>query len=471
MSNVLRGIPSVNELLESPQLKSLVDRVNHNVVVSGVRSFLDNLRGEVQSAAAGMSLPTRAELAERVVQWISRNQECPLRPVINATGCLLHPDLGGAPLANDAIQAMAEVASSYASIEMDLASGEHSQRVAAVERLLIRLTGAEAAVVVNNSTAATVLTLAALATSKEVLVSRGQLVGIGDSYRLPEVVAASGAILREIGTTNTTRPGDYSAAIGERTAAIMRVHASNYLVVGASEAATVAELVALGRQHQLPLIDDIGSGALLDCSRYGVTGEPLAAESIRSGADVVLFSGDKLLGGPRCGIIVGRRAALERIARHPLLRALSADQATLAALQATLQMYGDPQVAEQAIPLLSLLATPLDNLKNRAQRLAPQMQATGVVSAAVVDDVADLCGGSVPTQQVATCCIALAPVEGTTAALAARLRTGKIAVVGRIKNDRLLLDFRSVLPRQDIDLASAVQALAKPTAEPVSTET
>jgi L-seryl-tRNA(Ser) seleniumtransferase len=272
--------------------------------------------------------------------------------------------------------------------------------------------------------------------------------------------------LREVGATNATRASDYAAAIGEQTAAILRVQTSNYRVVGSSAATTLAELVALGRQRQLPVIDDLGSGGLIDFSRYGVTGEPIASDSVRAGADVVLLSGDKLLGGPQCGILVGRRAPLERIARHPLRWALRVDAPRLAALQATLQLYGDLPTAELSIPLLSLLATPLDNLKNRALRLAPQMQASGVVSAAVVEDVADLCGSAVPAQQIPTCCISLVPAEGNAESLANRLRTGKLAVVGRLQNDRLLLDLRSVLPRQDIDLVAAVQALAKAPAEP-----
>ena len=467
MSNVLRGIPSVNELLESPQLKSLVERVNHNAVVTGVRSFLDNLRGEVQTAAAGMNIPSRAELAERIAQWISRDQERPLRPTINATGILLHTGLGRAPLADAAVQALAEVASGYASVEIDLQTGERSQRVASVEKLLTRLTGAEAAAVANNNAGATLLTLAALAAGKEVLVSRGQLIEIGGSYRLPEVMSASGAVLREVGTTNKTRASDYSSAISERTGALMRVHTSNYVIVGFSESASLAEMVSIGRRNQLPVIDDIGSGALIDFSRYGVTGEPMAAESIKAGADVVLFSGDKLLGGPQCGIIVGRRAAIDRIIKHPLMRAFRVDKLTLAALHATLQQYGDVETAERTIPLLSLLSTPLENLQNRAERLAPQMLATGAVSGAMpVQDVAYLGGGSVPTQQIPTWCIALSPVEGTSVdALAASLRTGKIPVVGRIKNDRLLLDLRSVLPRQDMDLVLAVGSLAKVAAD------
>ena len=326
MANVLRNIPSVNELLDSPPLRKLLDRASRSVVLSGVRDFLDNLRSEVQSAAAEIKFPATGELAERIAQWIVHEERPALRPVINATGILLHTGLGGAPLADEALTAMVEVARDYASVEMDLATGERSRRVVAVERLLQQLTGAEAAAVVNNNAAATLLTLAALATGREVLVSRGQLVEIGGSYRLPEVMQASGAILREVGTTNKTRIGDYRAAIGDATAALMHVHTSNYVVQGFTESTPIEELVALGRQEHRLVIDDIGSGALWDFSRFAVNDEPRPQDSVRCGADVVLFSGDKLLGGPQCGILVGKRACLDKINQHPLALALRVRQ-------------------------------------------------------------------------------------------------------------------------------------------------
>ena len=465
MPNALRNIPSVNELLDSPPLKSLVQSVSHSTVVTGVRKFLENLRIEAQSRASAMGIPTPNELAERIAAWIATEERPPLVPVINATGILLHTGLGRAPLADEALAAVTDVSSGYASVEVDLITGERSQRVAAVERLLTRLTGAEAAAVANNNAGATLLTLAALAGGKEVVVSRGQLIEIGGSYRLPEVMSASGAILREVGTTNKTRGSDYEAAIGERTGALMRVHTSNYVIAGFTEQASLAELVTLARRHSLPVIDDIGSGALVDLGRYGIAGEPVAGESIRAGADVVLFSGDKLLGGPQCGIIVGRRTLIEKIMKHPLMRALRVDKMTLAALAATLRLYGDLEVAERSVPLLSLLSTPLENLKNRAERLAPQLAATGAVAKAEpIQDVAYLGGGSVPTQQIDTWCIALTPRESTVDALSDALRIGTPSVVGRIKSGRLFLDLRSVFPRQEANLLVAVQALGTPPA-------
>ena len=466
---ILRNIPSVNELLDHPQLKGLVDRVSRNVVVTGVRSFLNKLRDDVQQAAADMKVPSPSDLADRIAKWILTEEVPPLRPVINATGILLHTGLGRAPLADDAIEAVRDVASGYASVEVDLHSGERSQRVQAVEKLLRQLTGAEAAAIVNNNAGATLLTLTALADGREVIVSRGQLIEIGGSFRLPEVMTASGAQLREVGTTNKTRIADYDAAIGEQTAALMRVHTSNFVVVGFTEEASLDELIALGRKRGLPVIDDIGSGALIDYSQFGLKGEPVASASVKAGADLVLFSGDKLLGGPQCGIIVGRKEHVQKISKHPLMRALRVDKMTLAALAATLRLYQDENTAKQSIPLLALLDTPLDNLKNRAERLAPQIAATkAVASAEVVEGHAFLGGGSVPTQEIPTWCIAVTPADRSVDELATLLRRGTPSLFGRVQQNRLFLDLRSVLPRQDIPLVEAFQSLAtsddKPTA-------
>ena len=462
MSNVLRRIPSVTELLESKPLKPLVERLSHNVVVTSVRGFLEDFRDNLRDSTADGELPDVSELAERIAKRILIGETPKLRPVINATGILLHTGLGRAPLAEQAIDDMVQVARDYASVELDLASGQRSQRVEAVEGLLSELTGAEAAAVVNNNAGATMLVLAALAAGREVIVSRGQLIEIGGSFRLPDVMQTSGAVLKEVGTTNKTHLHDYENAIGEQTAALMRAHTSNFVVLGFTAEVSIADLVKLGRKHDLPVIDDIGSGALHDFSRYGVSHEPVARQSIEAGADVVLFSGDKLLGGPQCGIIVGRRAHIQKIAKHPMMRALRVDKLTLAALAATLRLHRDPQKAENHIPLLQLLTTPIENLKNRAERLAPQLAACDAVdSAEPVEDSAYLGGGSVPHQQLATWCIALQPAHGTLDRMASDLRSGSPSVVGRISNDRLLIDLRSVMPRQDQQIVEAVINLSK----------
>jgi L-seryl-tRNA(Ser) seleniumtransferase len=459
-NNPLRRIPSVHELLESPPLRGLVDRVSHHVVVEEVRSFLEQLRSDLQHKAADVRIPTASELADRIARWIVTDQSPRLRGVINATGIILHTGLGRSPLAEDAVNNVAAIASGYASLEVDLESAARSQRVRSVERLLTELTGAEAALVVNNNAGATLLALAGLAKDREVIVSRGHLVEIGGSYRLPDVMSLSGAVLREVGTTNRTRIGDYAQAINEATAVLLRVHPSNYVIRGFTEQATLEELVALGRRHGLPVIDDIGSGALIDLAEFGLKGEPVARNSIAAGADLVLFSGDKLLGGPQCGILVGRRDRIEHLTQHPLTRALRVDKMTLAALAATLHLYRDPAQAKSHIPLLVLLGTSADNLANRAQRLAPQLQQCRAIRVAeVVAGTTFLGGGSVPTQELPTWCVSLEPAEGSVEQLARRLRMGAISVFGRIQQERLLLDLRAVFPAQDVQLLQAVQAL------------
>lgn len=461
-TNLLRNLPSVNELLESPPLKGLVTRVSHNVVVTRVRSFLDDLRSEIQQTAAEVKFSDVKELAQRIAERILEAEKPRLRPVINATGVILHTGLGRAPLAEEALAEMNAVARDYASVELDLPGGQRSQRVQAVEGLLTELTGAESALVVNNNAGATMLALAALAAGREVIVSRGQLIEIGGSFRLPDVMATSGAVLREVGTTNKTHLGDYDKAIGERTAALLLVHPSNFVVVGFAESVALPELVKLGHAKGLPVVHDIGSGAMLDFAAFGFADEPVASVSIRQGADLVLFSGDKLLGGPQCGIAVGRRELVEKMARHPLTRALRVDKLTLAALAGTLRLYRDADQARRRVPLLQLLSAPLDNLRTRAERLAPQMAACSAIAAAdAIEDVTYLGGGSVPAQQLATWCVALTAREMSVDRLAARLRCGQPAVVGRVREERLYLDLRSVFPRQDLELLAALRALGE----------
>ena len=458
--NPLRNLPSVHELLESPPLKGLVDRLSHNTVVAKVRTVLDEMRREVQTAASEMSMPSVSDLAERIARRINEIETPRLRPVVNATGVLLHAGLGRAPLADEAIAEMAAVARDYASVELDLATGRRLRRGAAVEELLRELTGAEAALVVNNGSGATMLALAALAVGREVIVSRGQLIDSGGGCRLSEVIAGGGAVLREVGAANRIRLDDYTGAIGEQTAALMLVDPSNYTVVGSTESVSLEELVDAGRRHSLPVIHDIGLGALFDASPFGLRGQPTAGESIKAGADLVLFAGDKLLGGPQCGIIVGRKTLLEKLEQHPLARALRADKLTLAGLVATLRLYRNAEEVRLSIPLLRLLTTSVENLKNRAERLAPQAAATpSVAEAEAVAGTTYLSGASVPTQELATWCVALKPKTMSVDRLAAALRGGTPSVVGRIQQDRLVLDLRSVLPRQDVRSARGARGI------------
>jgi L-seryl-tRNA(Ser) seleniumtransferase len=420
---------------------------------------LDEVRREVQTAAADWTLPSAGDLAERIARRILEGEPSSLRPVINATGALLGNGLGRAPLADEAIAEMAAVARDYASVEWNLTTGQISRRNAAVEGLLCELTGAEAALTVGNNAGATMLAMAALAHDREVLVSRGQLIQIG-GYRLPEIIAAGGARLREIGTTNYTELNDYSRAIGPSSAALMLIHTGNYAIVGSSTSVTIEELVGLGRRHQLPVIHNLGAGTLIDLQPFGITGQPMIGASIKAGADLVLLSGDKLLGGPQCGIILGRKVLIDQLEHHPMARALRADKLTLAALAATLRLYKNPEKARIDIPLLRLLTTSIENLKNRAERLAPQAAATAAIAQAeAITSVTHLDWGMPPTQELPTWCVALRPASMTLERLAAVLRMGATPVVGRLEEDRLLLDLRSVFPRQDMQLITALEAL------------
>jgi L-seryl-tRNA(Ser) seleniumtransferase len=460
MPNIFRNLPSVNQLLESPQLQKMVETVNHNVVVDGVRTFLDDLREQVNTATEDVTIPSANEIADKIASWLKSADQPYLRPVINGTGIILHTGLGRAPMATSALAAVHQIAEGYASVEVDLKTGERGQRVHAVERLLCELTGAEAAAVVNNNAAATLLTLSALAAGKEVIVSRGQLIEIGGSYRLPDVMECSGAKLREVGTTNKTHLHDYQRAIGENTGALLKVHPSNFEIVGFTNTVSTKELVAISASNGLPVIDDIGSGALLDFSKYGLSNEPVAADSIREGADVCLFSGDKLLGGPQCGIIVGKRKYIQTILKNPLTRAMRVDKMTLAALAATLRIYRDPEKAEQEIPILRMLSMPNENLKIRATKISQQISYLPQLSACeVIEEQSMLGGGSLPTQKIPTWCVAVSSVNESIDRLAGRLRATNPALVGRVRNDRLLLDMRTIQPQQDLEVVGVFESL------------
>lgn len=460
MPNIFRNLPSVNQLLENPRLKELVDNVNHRVVVDGVRTFLDDLRVQVSAAAEDVSIPTPQELADRIADWLETEEQPALRPVINATGVILHTGLGRAPLAPAAANAVSAIAAGYASVEVDLRDGQRGQRIRAVERLLCELTGAEAAAVVNNNAAATMLVLSAIAKNKEVIVSRGQLIEIGGSYRLPDVMECSGAKLKEVGTTNKTHPSDYSNAINEETGALLRVHPSNFEVVGFTKSVSTRELADIAAPHNLPVIDDIGSGALIDFSKYGLTDEPVASDSIRDGADIALFSGDKLIGGPQCGIIVGKKKYIQKILSDPLMRAMRVGKMTLAALSATLQLYRNADEAEQSVPILQMLSTPIENLKLRAEKAAAQLGSSSKLKdITIVEDHSMLGGGSLPTQRIPTWCVSFAAAEGSISSLATAMREANPPIFGRVNKDRMLLDMRTVRPSEDIALVDSMLAI------------
>jgi L-seryl-tRNA(Ser) seleniumtransferase len=451
---VLQNFPSVSELLEIQPLRGLMDRLNRNVVVSGVRTALDELRREARSAA-GAKLPDLRELAERIARRIAEGEQPAPRPVINATGILLQAGLGSAPLCDGALEALVAVGRSYANLEFDLTSGVPAPREAAVEPLLRLLSGAEAALVVNTPAAALHLALAALAGGREIVVSR-QDVGEVDGCRLTDL--AAGLALREVGAVHKCRVADYAAAIGPTTAALLRVQPTNWRVSGDVERPTTAELARLGQQHGLPVLVAAGYATLVGDA--GELGGPTVAQLVADGADVVISSGSDLLGGPQCGLILGRRELLDRLTRHPLAHALRVDKLTLAALAATLRAWQEPASAERTLPVLQLLRTPLDNLRNRAERLAAQLGARpGFARAEAVADEGFLSGHAVSELRLRSWCVALEPAAQSAEALAELLRLGQPAVVARVAGGRVLLDLRSVLARQDQEIAQAFARL------------
>jgi L-seryl-tRNA(Ser) seleniumtransferase len=410
------------------------------LLVSAARSALARAREELQAGAEP------GDLVERVESELAAARGARLRRVINATGVIIHTNLGRAPLAPEALERVNAVAGGYSNLEYDLGEGGRGSRQDHVAPILRRLTGAEAALVVNNNAAAVLLALAVLAEGREVLVSRGELIEIGDGFRIPDVLARSGARLREVGTTNRTRAGDYDRAIGPETALLLRVHQSNFRVVGFTEQPRLADLVRVARAHGLPLVDDLGSGALFASSSLPLGDEPTARESLEAGADLVCFSGDKLLGGPQAGIIAGRAELVERLRRHPLQRALRADKLTLAALEATLALYLDPELAAREVPVLRMLAEPVETVRARAQRLAD------LVGGDVEPTVGRVGGGALPLTELPSFACA---VEEE---LAPRLRETEPPVIGVVRDGRCLLDCRTLRDEELDDVAAAVAA-------------
>src|SRR5262245_18770093 len=470
MSNMLRNIPSVSEVLESPPLKSLVNRFSSNVVVTRVRRFLDDMRVQVQAAAANVHVPAASELAQRIADWIAAEHPLSIVPVVNATGFIINDSLGGVPLADEAIQAIAASARGYANVELDLTTGESCQPTRELEQLLTRLTGAEAATVVANKPAAVLLAIAAVTEGREVIVSRGELTESEDGFRLHEGIVAAEAVVSEVGSANRTRIEDFSAAVTPRTAALLRAR-GNSGVVSNQEAPSLPDLTALGRKHGLPVIDWLEMAALLELARYGVLQSPMPQDSIREGADLVVLSGDKMLGGSSCGIILGSRALIDRIANHPLMNLFRVDKLSHAALTATLRLYQDRDLAERAVPLISLISTPLENLRQRAERLAPQIVATGVATVEIRAGQTFLTAAALRHHALPTVCLVLTPIARSTEQLAAALRMGTPSVVGRMEEGRLRLDLRSIQPRDDLSLIAAIEAqrtVPKPEGQPAA---
>ena len=461
-SALFRKLPSVDELLRRPQVAGLLADQGHAAVTEAARAALDRLRAESASgrlAAAAVDLAVSG-LDTAVERGLRESLRFSLRPVINATGVILHTNLGRAPLAPAALEHAREVATAYSNLEFKLEAGERGKRDVHVERLFARLfadAGQDlATVVVNNNAAAVLLALNTLAEGGEVVVSRGELVEIGGSFRIPDVMTKSGAVLREVGTTNRTRLADYERALNERTRLLLRVHRSNFQIVGFTEQPALEELVALGRRRGIPVMEDLGSGALFDLRAVGIAGEPGVSDSLRAGVDVVTYSGDKLLGGPQAGLLSGKKELIARIRANPLFRALRVDKLTYAALEATLLAYVRQE--HDAIPALRMMRLSAEEIGRRAEALRERLKGTKLRAEVIAGD--SVIGGgaapgaALPTRLLAVACTGLSADE-----LAARLRSSDPPIVARVEEGRVLLDLRTVFPEQEEALAAAIARL------------
>ncbi len=455
----LRLLPSVDELLHSASGQQLVQRYSRSMTLQAVRASISQARAQIRQGAPCPSSDEILTVAEHI---LDESQRPNLQPVINATGVIINTNLGRSPLSQEALQAVQRVAGGYTNLEYDLEAGERGSRHSHISALLCELTGAEAALVTNNNAAAVLLALSTLAAGREVIISRSQLVEIGGGFRVPDVMSQSGCQLIEVGTTNRTRLSDYVAAITERTALLLTVHPSNFQIMGFTESAPVEAMTALAHQQGLLLMDDLGSGCLLASEHYGLRHEPMPQESIAAGADVVCFSGDKLLGGPQAGILVGKAAALERISRHPLMRAMRIDKMTLAALEATLRHY-QREEAGTHIPIWRMIAASPASISSRAASWVSELQKYGI-PARMQRGESTVGGGSLPGETLPTTLLALDArnVPMSLDELAKRLRLRSLPLIVRILRDALLVDPRTVLEEQDNKVVQAfVEELGK----------
>lgn len=452
-TTAFRQIPSVDRLLNDPGAASLIDVYGRDALRDALRNALDAARQWIRQ---GNLPPGVEELLNAADNYLRKAHMPSLRPVINATGIIIHTNLGRAPLCDAAQQAISAIAGAYSTLEYQLEDGKRGKRDSHIEKLICQITGAEAAFVVNNNAAAVLLMLTTLAQGREVIISRGQLVEIGGGFRVPDVMQRSGARLIEVGTTNRTNIDDFAQAITPQTALLMHAHASNFKQIGFTSQPTLSDLATLGHKHNLYAVDDLGSGALLDTAPYGLAHEPTVQESLQAGIDLIAFSGDKLLGGPQAGILVGRTDLITRLKKHPLARAVRIDKLSLAALVATLEHYRLGN-APQYLPVWQMIALPLKAIQERAEALAAQVGSS--IGVNVVSAQSAVGGGSLPGETLPTFALALDAQDAD--AFAAKLRGQPIPVIARIAHGHILLDPRTVLPGQDQEVIRAILAVQK----------
>jgi len=449
---VLRKIPSVDEILSQPGVSDLLRTHPRDRVVEAIRNSLKELRAKLLCQEGPSEVDESLFSFERLLPVFQRELERQtrprLQPVINATGVVIHTNLGRSPLHPSALRHLVEISKAYSNLEYDLDRGDRGTRYAHVEEILCRLSGAESAMAVNNNAGAVLLVLNTLAEGREVVVSRGELVEIGGAFRIPYVMKRSGALLKEVGTTNRTHLTDYLKAIGPQTALLLKVHTSNFRVLGFTSEVPLQELVQLGKEQRLPVMEDLGSGCLVDLTKYGLEKEPTVQEVIKTGVDLVTFSGDKLLGGPQAGIILGKKGVIDLIKTNPLTRALRIDKLTLAALESTLLVYLDERKAMEEIPTLRMLAVGQDRLRQRGRRLLRRLARMDKIEAVMREDVSQVGGGSLPLQALPTMVIAIKPCSLSVNDLEKRLREGSPPIISRIHKEELVLDLRTIFDEE-----------------------
>ncbi len=455
---LLRLLPAVDRVLREDLLQLQLSDLPQEAVSRAVQQAIGDLRRELLqqgSVDRGRLEPVAvAQVACRICQSLV---EPSLRKVINATGTLLHTNLGRAPLADQALRAINDVASGYSNLEFDLDQGVRGHRYSHVERLLCELTGAEAALVVNNNSGAVLLALSALGQGKEAIVSRGELVEIGGAFRIPDVMEAGGVKLREVGTSNRTHLRDYENAVTEETAILLKVHTSNYRIIGFTKDVPARDLLPLATEKNLVLMEDLGSGLLIDLSRYGLEAEPTVPQVVQAGVDVITFSGDKLLGGPQAGLVVGKKQYLDKLRNHPLARALRIDKLTLAALEATLRLYLKPEVAKRELPVLRMFAAGPQEQKERCEQLVKMLTAVDVAAdLRLIEDISRVGGGAMPLSELPDWAVEIRPRRVSVATLGHRLRGLTPAVVGRSQDDALLINLRAVFSSEEELLARSL---------------
>lgn len=454
---LLSSLPSVDEILKSEKGLAWQEKFPRPYVIKAIRNVIEEkrqliLRGEIKEISLEAMLP-------EIEMVIKRLSSFSLRPVINATGIVIHTNLGRSVLSEKILENVIKVASGYSNLEYDLKLGQRGKRYSHIQSILNEITGAESSLIVNNNAAAVFVCLSALAKGREVIVSRGELVEIGGSFRIPDVMASSGAILKEVGTTNKTHLHDYERAINENTALLLKVHQSNFRTIGFTKLIDIEELVALGKKYKIPVMFDLGSGCLIDLKKYGIHIEPTVQEIIKAGCDIVTFSGDKLLGGPQGGVIVGRKDLIETISKNPLMRAVRIDKLTLSAFEAVLHYYLDEEKAKEKIPTLRMLLQDIEKIKERAKRIAVRLKKLvheDIANILVVEDSSQSGGGALPEIEFKTYVVSIKPKKLSVNRLEERLRLADLPVIARIKEDSLIIDARTIDNKEIKPLIKAI---------------